>query len=132
MKYRNLIFGAILVLVAVFFYLMTKADVSREDLGKLTIANHNANIKYCTYVIIGSRVSTGGEAFYQKNDVVCIECIDSPTKTWPPKQQNNQWCYTYITFTSSDGFVEYDADIQDRQNRVCTTCPNAKGYYKSP
>ena len=31
-----------------------------------------------------------------------------------------------------DGFVEYDAEIQDRTNRVCTTCDSARGYYACP
>ena len=133
MKYRNLIFAAILVLVSIFFYLMIKMDISREDVGQLTLANYNQSTTYCLYEIVEARpLDENVDAFYKAKDTVCIECCNSDDKTWPPVIQTNQLCYTYITFTSSDGTVEYDADLLDRTNKACTTCPSATGYYACP
>ncbi|RLD24145.1 MAG: hypothetical protein DRI70_08550 [Bacteroidetes bacterium] len=132
MKTKPLVFFAIIVLIAVVAYTLLAKGISREDVGQLTVSAHASGNTYCTYVIKAARPEPGVDAFYSVDDIVCLECCDTDDNTWPPKIQNNQLCYTYITFTSGDGHVVYDADIKDRTNRVCTTCASARGYYACP
>ena len=103
MKTKHLVFLAILVLFSVIAYFLLAKDIAREDLGQLTLSTHSINNTYCIYSVTASRPEPGIHAYYKVDDLVCIECCDTDSNTWPPKIQSNQLCYTLITFTSSDG-----------------------------
>ena len=130
MKSRNLVIFVIIIVVAILAYWFL-ADIERKDLGQLKIAQQGGATSYCIYKVVKAW-QENDIPYYKIGDTVCIECCDTATKTWPPKINDQQICYTNITFTSDDGTAEYDADLLDVKVKYCYSCPSAKGYYKCP
>ena len=100
---------------------------SRTNLGQLTLTNHNDSLTYCKYKIVGN--NNPAFAAYNNGDLICIECCLKNEPPWPPKDQTNNICPGKIKFKSADGTVEYEAD---RETVLCSSCPEAKGYYACP
>ena len=130
MKSKNLLFIAVVLVVAAIAY-WALADIEREDLGQLTIAQQGGATSYCVYKIVDAW-QKNDIPYFNVGDTVCIECCDNSSKVWPPKINGQQICYTNISFTSQDGTAKYDADLLDQKQKYCYSCLKAKGYYTCP
>jgi len=130
MKLKNILIAIALLLLAFIVFQFLDDDVAREDLGKITLTNAAASTKWCVYKVEGGKPVNEDPLFYKKGDIICITCIDNSTKSWPPKINGQQICYTDVRFTTADGQAIYDLTLQDITIKHCYTCPKeAKGYY---
>lgn len=101
------------------------------DLGQLQTMVYNPQASYCDYSITGNDDPV--QAFYKNGDKVCIECCLTSGDKWPPTNpQGANRCPKKITFLSSDGQVNYTAELSNKLEFDCKSCPNAKGYYECP
>ncbi len=117
---KKFIIIGLIILVALLVVFMF-ADLERKDLGSLTIAHHDNQLKYCAYII--SEAESKEQKYFKKGDTVCIEC----NTNWPPMRGVNWKCYEKIKFKSQDQRAKYKAEHFGLI--VCDHCPDAKGYY---